>query len=436
MIYGLNCEKILIKKNVEDNIMYKKNFLYGYAQIINWFISWMLFGFVNASGANVYRTGVAELHGIDYSSILQVGSVAGWISAFAFIAVPSIIKRIGAKNLLVISAILGGISFALTPLFNNIIAIGFFIGCNEIFTCIYCVSTTMVLVSKWFPRKKGTIMGIITAAGIFSSIIILPAFNSIMNANGIKTAMMTFGIITAVYGIISIWGLKETPEEAGLLPDNMPLDKGDTSAIGIKDEYWKFKTILKKKNFWYVSIGWGLELLGTIGFITIAVSYMVMQGIAIERAIFAMGVNGIIQFFTSTISGFIDQKIGPLKTSIFIFALQFAGFMICAFYGGGNSLIIMLAVWLILGTFGASNNLYSSQPLSIFGPKNFAAAFNGLCFITGITKPFGQFIAGRSLAVTGDYIMAFKIYAALMIVGLILIILAGDKKIVPKQVEA
>ena len=95
--------------------------------------------------------------------------------------------------------------------------------------------------------------------------------------------------------------------------------------------------------------------------------------------------------------------------------------------------IPMLAVWLIMGIFGASNNLYSSQTLSIFGPANFAVAFNGLVFVTGITKPLGQMIAGKSLEMTGDYMLAGKIYAVCMVIGLILVIIAGDKKIVPTK---
>lgn len=92
----------------------------------------------------------------------------------------------------------------------------------------------------------------------------------------------------------------------------------------------------------------------------------------------------------------------------------------------------MLAVWLIMGAFDAANNLYSSQTLSVFGPKNFAGAFNGLIFVTGVTKPFGTLIAGKSLEMTGDYKVACGIYVVCLVIGLILVILGGDKKITPR----
>lgn len=413
--------------------MKKKSFAFGYAQIVNWFISWMIFAFISAAATNVYKSAVTQFWGFDYAPVLTASSIAGWIGAVVFLIIPIFIRKIGAKKLLVITAILGGICFALTPMFNNIGLIGFFIGCNEILVTIYCCSTTMVLVSKWFPRKKGAVMGIITGSGVLASVVLLPIFNMLINAYGIQRAMLIFGALIALYGVVSIWGLKETPQECGLLPDNMPLDQGNVEMVGSDDAELPLKGILKKGKFWGLSIGWGLELLGTIGFISIAVTYMMMHGVTQNRAIFAMAIVGVVQLLSSVISGFIDQKIGPLKTSWFLFIFQFVGFLICAFYGVGNMLIPMLAVWLTCGMFGAANNLYSSQTLSMFGPKNFTLAFNGLCFITTIVRNFGTFIAAGSVSRTGDYKIAYIIFAILLVFGLVLITLAGDKKIVPKM---
>lgn len=71
----------------------KKNFFMGYVQIALWFIAWVFFGFVNAAGGNIYRTGVSELHGIDFALILQASSIAGWVSAVLFLAVPKITEK-------------------------------------------------------------------------------------------------------------------------------------------------------------------------------------------------------------------------------------------------------------------------------------------------------------------------------------------------------
>ena len=52
--------------------MEKKSFVLGYSQVINWFIAWAMFGFVNASGSSLMRSGAAELQGVELSDILQV----------------------------------------------------------------------------------------------------------------------------------------------------------------------------------------------------------------------------------------------------------------------------------------------------------------------------------------------------------------------------
>lgn len=413
--------------------MEKKSFVLGYSQVINWFIAWAMFGFVNASGSSLMRSGAAELQGVELSDILQVCALIGWIGTFIYLGIPGAIKKIGAKNVLVVSAILSGVLCMLVPFAKSAILIGILLGFIEITACIFCVSSTMQLVSKWFPRKKASIMGIITAGGILATLGILPAYNAILASSGFEKAMIAYGAFTIAYGIISKLWLKETPQEVGLLPDNMPIEVSGSSKIEFDDVVWNFREVMKKKNFWFVSLGWGMELLATVGFITIAVPYMLMHGVPQPNAIWAMSLLGVIQFVISTGSGFVDQKIGPVKTSIVILLLQLVGFAIIALYGSGNMYIPMLAVWLIMGIFGASNNLYSSQTLSIFGPANFAVAFNGLVFVTGITKPLGQMIAGKSLEMTGDYMLAGKIYAVCMVIGLILVIIAGDKKIVPTK---
>ena len=413
--------------------MQKKSFALGYAQIVNWFLAWAMMGFVNASGASLMRAGVAEANGIDLAAILQMCAVVGWIGNFIYLAVPGAMNKIGAKKILCITAIVSGILCALTPFAKSALMVGILLGLVEITTCIFCTSCTMQLVSKWFPRKKATIMGIITAGGILSSLVLLPIYNALQASGGYKTAMFGYGAITAVYGILSFFWLKEAPQEAGLMPDNMPADTDKGPKLALNDEKWGFKDVLSKKQFWFASLAWGLVLLGTVGFITIAVPYMLMHGTPQPRALWGMSLLGVIQFVISTCSGFVDQKIGPVKTGVILTILQTVGFAIVAFYGSGNEMLPILAVWLIMGIFGAVNNLYSSQFLSIFGPMNFAVSFNMFVFIAGITKPLGQMIAGRSLAATGDYMAAGKIYLVCMIIGSICVVLAGDKKIVPEK---
>lgn len=139
--------------------------------------------------------------------------------------------------------------------------------------------------------------------------------------SGIQVAMNTLGGAIAVYGIICAFLLKETPGELGLLPDNKPLDEGNVLAVGADDVEWTLADILKKKQFWFVSVGWGMELLGVVGFISIAVSYMISQGVPQTQAVWAMSIVGIVQLFSGFLSGVIDQKVGPLKTSILLFVV-------------------------------------------------------------------------------------------------------------------
>ena len=164
-----------------------------------------------------------------------------------------------------------------------------------------------------------------------------------------------------------------------------------------------------------------------IGFITIAVTYMITRGVPQPTAMAAVSICGIVQFFISNLAGVIDQKIGPVKTSLLVNGLQIVGFLVICFYGGGSSVVVILSYLLVLGVFGATNNMFSSHILSLTGPRNYVTAFAGYTFIHNFTKGFASYASSYSLTATGGYELAHKLFLATMIVGLILIVVAGDK---------
>lgn len=163
-----------------------------------------------------------------------------------------------------------------------------------------------------------------------------------------------------------------------------------------------------------------------IGFITIAVTYMITRGVPQPTAMAAVSICGIVQFFISNLAGVIDQKIGPVKTSLLVNGLQIVGFWSSAFTAVA-AVCCDLSYLLVLGVFGATNNMFSSHILSLTGPRNYVTAFAGYTFIHNFTKGFASYASSYSLTATGGYELAYKLFLATMIVGLILIVVAGDK---------
>jgi predicted MFS family arabinose efflux permease len=243
--------------------------------------------------------------------------------------------------------------------------------------------------------------------------------------------MLAFAGLMAVIGILSIFFLKESPKDAGLLPDNKPMTPEEDMIWGSHPERKiSYRAIFKTRQLWTLSIGWGGILIAITGFLAIAVNFMMGRGLPLETAILGMSIMGIVSFCISVGSGFVDQKIGPMKTIYIVYALLLAGLLIVCVYGGGNAAIIVLGVVLTTASLGAFNNLYASQMLSVFGPDSYIIAYPVFCCITSLIHSCGPAVAGFSLANTGGYLQAAIMYTIFSVVGFILVVVSKDKRIV------
>lgn len=365
-------------------------------------------------------------------TVLDMTTYACIVVGFVLLVMPKFMSRFGTKQVYVVGAILGGIDYMLTPFSSSPIVLGIMIALGNLFSGMYCSIGTMVMVSKWFPRKKGTVMGIITAAGIVSSGVFLPLFNWFYSEMGITNAMLIFGGLMVVYGIVNIFWLKDTPQEVGLMPDNMPMtpeEEQELVASKHADSTWSYKQLLKSGKWWLVTLGWSIFFIGLFCLSLTSVSTLTTNGMDYNYAVAAVSFVGSITFISSIVSGILDTKIGVIKTTILVIAIMAGGMFIIGF-GGSTVPVWLMVVGLImaLGLTGAPNNLFSSQILSMFGPKGYSTAYSMFLAFVNL-KYLGNWICARSLAWTGGYNLAIVVGGICEVIGLFLIILAGQKKL-------
>lgn len=171
------------------------------------------------------------------------------------------------------------------PMFSDPILIAVCVGIVNVTCNMFSLSGTMILVSKWFPRKKGTVMGIITSGGLGASLVLVPLFNIFNSSFDVKAASLVTGLLLVAYGVSSIFWLRETPQEVGLLPDNKPVDAELEKIMATQKGGWTSREMLRCKKWWLGSLGWSATMFAIIGFITIAVTYMLSRGVPEPMAI-------------------------------------------------------------------------------------------------------------------------------------------------------
>jgi len=404
----------------------KKNFALGYSLVANWSIAWIIAPFSLSIGTNIFRNSLCEMFDMSPAPMLTMSTIIGVIGALVFFFVPKIINKIGAKGFIVIAALISGLAWIAAPMVNNTLWVSIMYGITKTAPIMLALGGTMVQVSKWFPRKKAVIMGLITSSGIIASVVVLPIYTKLIASAGPRNAALVIGLFIIAYGVASIFWIKETPQEVGLLPDNMPLTDDMLATEGVT--ICTRRQVITSPRWWCGTIGWGLTLLGVEGFLSIAITYMIGRGIPQPTAIVFVSICGVIQFVTSNLSGIADHKIGnPVKVSVVINGMQIIGLLICAFYTGPSWAIIAISYWLVVGTFGASNNLFSSHMFNLAGAQNYSVAFSLFNLFFFLIKAFGTQVSAFSLNQTGGYVLSYQLFAVALIVGLILICIAGNK---------
>lgn len=408
-----------------------KKKIYSWSLVLNWFLAWGFFNFLGAGSVPYFRDAVAAIYGYSTVTVLDMSTWSTILVSILFLILPRYITKFGAKKILVVGAIIGAASYALTAVAASPILLGVLIGLNQLWAGLYCSISTMIMVSKWFPRTKGTIMGIITAAGIMSYGIFTPLFTKIMTTSGVQNAMFLFAGLLLVYGIASIFWLKETPEEAGCLPDNKPMTDEErkmfVAAANVKTN-WTYGKLLKNYKVWCIGLGWGIELAAFIIIGNSAIPHFMGMGIPLERIVAVTSVVGILSCICSIVSGIMDDKIGLLITTAIVFVLHALG-MFGTGAGAALPVGLMFACYLVpMSVGGACNNLPASQILNVFGPTGYTKAYVLISALFSV-KSIGFFVAARSLESTGGYAMGIHVGGIMVLVGLVLVFLGGKKRI-------
>ena len=413
----------------------QRSFAYGYSMVANWWCTYGIMNFYVTVSASYYRDSVAALHGFDGNTVLAWTTWSAIIVSILFLFLPKLMGRFGAKKVMIVGAFANAVTYALIPFSPNALTMTILVGLLTLWGGLYCNITVPVMVSKWFPRKKGTVLGIATASSILASSIMLPIFSRILSTKGVTTAMLVFALIHAVYGVICIFWVKETPEELGLMPDNQPMteeEKQRLVAAASQKSEWTYKQALKSPRMWCISVGWALEMNGMVGLMQVLVSFMMGNGLELATVTAVASAGGILAIVGSILSGVLDTKFNTRIVSVIVVCIHCASYFIFGLAAALPAMFMVGAYLLIQFVAGAVNNLPLSHLISIYGPKN-TAIFGTLCTFILSFRFFGQMIDSKVYAATGSYNGAFIIFGVMAVVAIILIWLGGKSYIEPPK---
>jgi OFA family oxalate/formate antiporter-like MFS transporter len=318
----------------------------------------------------------------------------------------------GPRICAVTGATLVGLGFILgsftTSLAYLYVAFGFVVGLGNGFG----YATPIPVGSKWFPDKRGLVVGLMVAGYGGGSAIFAPVATALIDAVGWQATFRILGVILFAMGMVGAWLLRNPP--AGYQPEGW----SPAAVQGRTQRDIPTREMLGMPNFYFL---WVAYCLGTTaGLMTISqlVPFAQSAGLGATAAAFAVTVGAVGNAAGRIASGWLSDLVGRLMTlRIMIFVSALA--MPALFAWREEAFLLYLFVVVVYWCFGTQLSVFASTAADFFGTKHLGLNYGLLFTAYGVAGLIGPIIAGVVFDTFNDYRYAFFIAAGLAVVALL-----------------
>lgn len=421
-----------MNKKVSTSLTDSRFGKWGWSMIVYAMIMYFLFAALSTDGQNLFPGAFAGVYGFDSNALLAYAtpaSIVGIIGGFLFARL--LIKH-STRMISAISLIITGIAFALWGMCGNIVLYVLLL----MVVCFFASGFSFVaptLMTDWFPYKKGVALGWATIGAPLSSAFFVSGFSVLLAKAGFKAAFIILGIAIIIFGIISLFWVKDTPETAGTMPDNMEPEMAQklTAEAGqnVVDDFEEISLgqVMKKPNTWLIGIGYGLLWMVTVGVVSQFIPRMISVGYAQSEALMFLTISSIIAIPGSYFWGWLDGKVGTKLASV-IYSVSYIVALFILIFTTSQVIIWIGCIFIGLG-LGGILNLIPSMTMSAFGKNGFKQANSIVTTIASLIRVLAFAIMAACLTISGgNYTLPYTVFIIADILGAVVLLLIKNKK--------
>lgn len=311
------------------------------------------------------------------------------------------------KNIKVLGIILGCISMVfclgvmLLPPGNLWYASYFLV---SFIVTVWCTFTIGILIGQWFPRRKGTVMGIVTFAFPIGNALVSPfatkvfAGFAIMGRPDIVGAFLPYFILGIVGLLIGAIFVKDYPEQCGAFRDNDRTFTPEQAKAMMEEEIenkrttvWTLGNTLKTASFWEMTIPMGLLLMTSIGMMTQTVT-LIGVGMGYDQQSKEFGLIMlaicIVACIGSYILGILDTRLGTRKAMLISTAIM----VVSGIFGVIGGVTLIPALMCLAVFMGAASNFTVSGAVQYWRREDFPSVFAKVNPVASLLSAFGPTI--------------------------------------------
>ena len=343
----------------------------------------------------------------------NIFSIAIAVFALFFLIGGRLQDKKGPYIVSLIGSVLFGIGFLLTSRAGTLqemyMAFGLVVGAGAGFGYV----TPIGVVAKWFPDRRGLVVGISVGAFGAGSAVLGPIVPGLIASYGWRPVMFWLGVLYFVATVVGAQFLKNPPP--GWQPAGWKPSAGSAGAARGGD--YAPLEMLGTSHFWRLLVAYALGASAGLMVISQLLPYAqsMIPGVGATLAGTAITIGAFGNAAGRIFSGWLSDSMGRVKTLSLMVLLSAIAL---PFLGRIHSLILLWPLlFVVYYCYGTQLSLYASTTADFFGAKNLGTNY-GLVFLAwGVAGILGPKLGGRLFDQFQNYTRAFDIAAVLLLVS-------------------
>jgi MFS transporter, OFA family, oxalate/formate antiporter len=271
-------------------------------------------------------------------------------------------------------------------------------------------ATPIPVASKWFPDKRGLVVGLMVGGYGAGSAILGPLAIRLISNLGWRPTFQILGVVFFVMTMIGTALLKNPP--AGYRPPNWQPPSGLVASVD-----YRTAEMLATPTFYLMWVAYCLGTTAGQMAISQLVPFAGLAGLGALAATLVLPVSALGNAGGRILSGWMSDRFGrllTLKTMILISAAAMPALVLWRQQPALFFILVAAVYW----CYGTQLSVFASTTADFYGTRNLGLNYGVLFTAWGAAGILGPAIAGRVFDRFGDYRVAFFSAGVLALVAL------------------